>query len=473
MPSRDSPMPRDTRNTLGTSGNVFECLPAREGPSSALFENSRNLASSSCGMEQESRMRRDAQSSTKPNPNQEKVQRPLYHTGGTYSHNGVMDYPRYSILEMHLGKFPDSVEFQSWKVNFKTEVCANSQFPHITMHWIKEVEIAKSIDDLMMSQSIEGRRDFSDFEVLDARIASALRKIIFNTSVKRRVSVEELRAQKQYRFLQGRQIAYMIYEHFRATGAYDAAQGLSGLFNVRLQHDDVQDFDTRWDQALLSASEIPTEMVLEGLYKSKLQDSVQLQIVLALYEQEIVRNNEQPNYSALKTTVRRHIDQTMRTRNFRTRNEIVERGAVTKSKKGRKAVVERKVGECYQWKAIGQCSRGDSCSFSHHQASGNGCDQRQEGQSFSPAPKAKAQTDEKLPSTSSGHRGESPSRTRGKNLCRDFLKGKCTNSSCSYWHLPCVSITSLKQDARMAKRADSDMLRLMVRKVVVRVPLPY
>ena len=56
----------------------------------------------------------------------------------------------------------------------------------------------------------------------------------------------------------------MIYEHFRATGAYEAVQGLSGLFHRRLQKDDVHDFDTMWDQALLAASEIPTEMVLEG-----------------------------------------------------------------------------------------------------------------------------------------------------------------------------------------------------------------
>ena len=47
--SRDSGLPLDTRSTMGASGNVFASLPAREGPSSALFENSRNLASSSCG----------------------------------------------------------------------------------------------------------------------------------------------------------------------------------------------------------------------------------------------------------------------------------------------------------------------------------------------------------------------------------------------------------------------------------------
>ena len=56
----------------------------------------------------------------------------------------------------------------------------------------------------------------------------------------------------------------MIYEHFRATGAYEAVQGLSDLFYIRSSKDDVHDFDTRWDQALLAASEIPTEMVLKG-----------------------------------------------------------------------------------------------------------------------------------------------------------------------------------------------------------------
>ena len=72
----------------------------------------------------------------------------LYHTGRTYSQDGVMDYPRHPISELHLGKSPDSLEFQSWKVNFKTEVCANSVFPQITVPWIQEVGIAKSICDL-------------------------------------------------------------------------------------------------------------------------------------------------------------------------------------------------------------------------------------------------------------------------------------------------------------------------------------
>ena len=54
----------------------------------------------------------------------------------------------------------------------------------------------------------------------------------------------------------------MIYGHFRATRAYEAVQGQSDLFKIRLQNDDVQNFDTRRDQAPLAASEIHSEMVL-------------------------------------------------------------------------------------------------------------------------------------------------------------------------------------------------------------------
>ena len=68
------------------------------------------------------------------------------------------------------------------------------------------------------------------FEMLDARIASALNKIIENSYFKKQVSVEERMAQKEYRFLLGRQIACMIYEYFRVTGANDSVENYAGLF---------------------------------------------------------------------------------------------------------------------------------------------------------------------------------------------------------------------------------------------------
>ena len=80
----------------------------------------------------------------------------------------------------------------------------------------------------------------------------------------------------------------MIYEYFRATRAYEAVQGLSDLFTINLQNDDVRYFGVRWDQAFLPVSQMTSNVLLERLYKSKLQ---KLQTVLALYGQETDRNN--------------------------------------------------------------------------------------------------------------------------------------------------------------------------------------
>ena len=44
----------------------------------------------------------------------------------------------------------------------------------------------------------------------------------------------------------------MIHEYFGATGAYEAVLGVSTLFALSSENDDVQDFEVRWDNALLS-----------------------------------------------------------------------------------------------------------------------------------------------------------------------------------------------------------------------------
>ena len=69
-------------------------------------------------------------------------------------------------------------------MRFKTEVCTCSQFPTEAMQWIKEVELVDSVDDLRSSSSTRGV-SMPNFEVLDARIASVLNKIIHNSHFKK------------------------------------------------------------------------------------------------------------------------------------------------------------------------------------------------------------------------------------------------------------------------------------------------
>ena len=124
------------------------------------------------------------------------------------------------------------------------------------------MEMVDSVDDLKSSRSIRGTPG-PNFELLDARIASALNKIIQNTHFKKKVSLEEMKAHKEDRFLRGRQIAYLIYEHFRVTEANDSVQNYADLFTVVLRNDDIQKFDSQWDEKLLSMTQIPSDDILE------------------------------------------------------------------------------------------------------------------------------------------------------------------------------------------------------------------
>ena len=58
------------------------------------------------------------------------------------------------------------------------------------------MEMVDSVDDLKSSLSVRGIRT-PDFELLDAKIASALNRIIHNTHFGRKVSLEEQKAQKE------------------------------------------------------------------------------------------------------------------------------------------------------------------------------------------------------------------------------------------------------------------------------------
>ena len=155
-----------------------------------------------------------------------------------------------------------------------------------------------------------------NFDVLDARIASALNKVIHISQFTRRISLEEQKAQKQDRFLRGRQIAYLIHEYFRVTGANDSVENCADLFTISLRNDDIQEFDSEWDGILLSTTKIPPDDILEGLYKLRIRESETLKTVLELYDLEIQKKKLGPDYHRLKILLKRSIEQDLRNRIF-------------------------------------------------------------------------------------------------------------------------------------------------------------
>ena len=62
------------------------------------------------------------------------------------------------------------------------------------------MELVDSLDDFKSSRSVYGK-NFPNFEMLDAKIASALNKTVQNSHFKKKVSLEEQKAQKEDRYL--------------------------------------------------------------------------------------------------------------------------------------------------------------------------------------------------------------------------------------------------------------------------------
>ena len=123
MNSRDCCLPLNTRNSMGTSGKVFEDQPAPEGSSPSFFMDPKNVASSSCTlrsgntrniMRHGEGLRREPQSSTMPTlrfTRKDETWNPLYHTGGTFFKNCMMEVPRCTISELHFRIFQTQVTF--------------------------------------------------------------------------------------------------------------------------------------------------------------------------------------------------------------------------------------------------------------------------------------------------------------------------------------------------------------------------
>ena len=111
-------------------------------------------------------------------------------------------------------------------------------------------------------------------------------------------------------------------------------------------------------------TKIPSDDILEGLYKLRIRESEKLRTVLELCNMEIHQKKAGPDCHRLKTMVKRSIEQNLRMKNFEARNGNCETSAVVKNR-GTKQREQRTLGDCWQWNANGQCSKGDNSSFRH------------------------------------------------------------------------------------------------------------
>ena len=184
MPSRQNGPP-SIWDTHGTSGNVFANPTAS---SSAPYPQELNPWSSNIYQNTQNHMWwvkakhqfriRDASQDRQPEIQSSSVEETLQKNYGARP-TTTADL-RSSFWQIH---HASNISLLEDKI--KTEVCTCSQFPTEAMLWIKEVEMVQSVDDVKSSCSVRGTQ-MPNFEVFDAKSASALNRIIHNTQFKKK-----------------------------------------------------------------------------------------------------------------------------------------------------------------------------------------------------------------------------------------------------------------------------------------------
>ena len=160
---------------------------------------------------------------------------------------------------------------------------------------------------------------------------------------------------------------------------------------------------------------IPSDDILEGLYKLGIRESEKLETVLEFYDLETHQKKLGLDCYRLKAVVKRSIKQEIRNKNFGTRSGNFEKNAVVKNP-GTKQRVQRILGDCWQWEANGQCVKGDNCSFRHD------INKRGKSSPSNPSPNSFTQQSERKPSRTRSPRGRSPSVKRLDGLARITLE---------------------------------------------------
>ena len=219
-----------------------------------------------------------------------------------------------------------------------------------------------SLDDLKSSRSVWGK-DFPNFEMLDAQIASALNKIIQNSQFKKKVSLEEQKAQKR------RPVSARKTDRLHESTTNFEWLVLMIPYCKRLIYALLLFMMTEFRNSIRDGTKFfcqcqknPSDEILESLYKLRIRESCATQKrILIVRHGDSIRRYRFPTIKSWKSWWRGVL-----TRNFDDETLTLGTGELNPEQW---CGVERDLSALKVfvsiWKKKGQCSQGDRCSFRH------------------------------------------------------------------------------------------------------------
>ena len=143
-----------------------------------------------------------------------------------------------------IDKWPTPIKFAKWKMDLFDEVAAASAEPSGAIKWVLEAR-SRTFSDLASTESLDG----TDFETLDAKLASSLIRLA-PLSFEKTLRAKRTEAYSAGHRVTGRQILLLIDEHFSMSIADGAIYDQEHLLAVSIRNDDLAGCVTQWENVL-------------------------------------------------------------------------------------------------------------------------------------------------------------------------------------------------------------------------------
>ena len=303
--------------------------------------------------------------------------------------------------------FPHAESYRNWRIRTREAVMSASTDPDKAFDWISET--------WKEGQTIGALRDVGKFTTLDAKLLSALTNILTGDFARKVDTYKETEA-TNHRYVRGRQVLFMMHEHFSTNIKHGATYSLQDLFSVKLKGDNLRGFISNWDQVMAGIPKVPEISILETLFFNQVKNSKAIAHDLQEYHRA-EEGTDKKSYDFLVTSVRRYLDR----ERLESNRERVARTLGASSSNAAPAVGEKTgyipKGYCVKWNK-GTCTN-DACTFKHER----------------PPPK-KDRSQSRPPSD----RGRSPSRgkndkSKKKQPCKFWKQGRCNRGNeCRFSH---------------------------------------
>ena len=196
---------------------------------------------------------------------------------------------------------PKPPQFKAWRNTVRTRVIAHvPKRAEAALHWVLKVE--------QRGITFEALADSEGFDALDMELAAAITAVVV-TELGRTINIVIDDRAKQGLLTKGRQLLYMVYEHFRATDEDGALYDLSDLIRIEWLGDDkIAQFEINWDLVISGCGDEPfDERTCRAPLLVQLRKSSQLQHDLAFYDRQVSEGEASKQLFHKALARRRHL----------------------------------------------------------------------------------------------------------------------------------------------------------------------